>query len=36
MTANVSALARKKRGFLWTSTLTYGVALAVAGVSIDR
>jgi len=34
MTANVSALARKKRGFLWTSTLTYGVALAVAGVSI--
>jgi raffinose/stachyose/melibiose transport system permease protein len=34
MTANVSMVPRKSRNFLWTSTLTYGVALAVAGVSI--
>jgi raffinose/stachyose/melibiose transport system permease protein len=34
MTANVSVVPRKSRNFLWTSTLTYGVALAVAGVSI--
>jgi raffinose/stachyose/melibiose transport system permease protein len=34
MTVNVSVLPRKRSGFMWTSLLTYGVALAVAGVSI--
>ena len=34
MTVNVSVMPRKRPGFLWTSVLTYGVALAVAGVSI--
>jgi raffinose/stachyose/melibiose transport system permease protein len=34
MTANVSMAAPKRRSFPWTTSLTYGVALAVAGVSI--
>ena len=34
MAATVPTMAPKRRGFLWTSTLTYGVALAVAGVSV--
>ena len=34
MAVNVSTMAPKTRSFPWTTSLTYGVALAVAGVSI--